>query len=222
MSHHHDHSGHSHQHGGHDHDDGHDHNDEIEPALQTLIWKQIDFESIRTLNESESDQGAKIVEKTWPQRLNAEPKLESDADEQLLMFIPFTGVVKLHAILVRSSEDSSAPKTLKLFSNRDDLDFSTASDLQPTQTLDLSQTSEIQELPVKRTLFGNTYNINLFIEDNYGDEVTRVYWIGFKGEFMNLNREPVEVLYEKAANPKDHTLIQGVGDMASQGTRHGM
>lgn len=88
MSHNHDHSSHSHQHGGHDHGDGHDHNDEIEPALQTLIWKQIDFESIRTLNESESDQGAKIVEKTWPQRLNAEPKLESDADEQLLMFIP--------------------------------------------------------------------------------------------------------------------------------------
>lgn len=85
MSHH-----HSHDHGhGDNHDgDGHDHSDEIEPALQTLIWKQIDFESIRTLNESESDQGAKIVEKTWPQRLNAEPNLVSDADEQLLMFVP--------------------------------------------------------------------------------------------------------------------------------------
>ncbi|KAL8943091.1 MAG: hypothetical protein Q9216_001291 [Gyalolechia sp. 2 TL-2023] len=220
MSHHHahDHSGHGDHHGG----EGHDHSDEIEPALQTLIWKQIDFESIRTLNEFETDQGAKIVEKTWPQRLNAEPELVSDADEQLLMFVPFTGVVKLHAILIRSSEDSSAPRTLRLFSNRDDLDFSTASDLQPTQTLELSQTAEIQEIPVKRTLFGNTYNLNLFIADNFGGDVTRIYWIGFKGEFMNLNREPVEVLYEKAANPKDHTLIQGVGDMASQGARHGM
>lgn len=75
---------------------------------------------------------------------------------------------------------------------------------------------------MKRTSFGNTYSLTLFIEDNYGDDVTRVYWIGFKGEFMNLNREPVEVLYEKAANPKDHTLIQGVGDMSTQGTRHGM
>ncbi|KAL8841906.1 MAG: hypothetical protein Q9170_000779 [Blastenia crenularia] len=218
MSHHHDHSGHSHQHG----DDGHDHSDEVQPALQSLIWKQIDFESIRTLNESETDQGAKIVEKTWPQRLDAEPLLKSDADEQLLMFIPFTGVVKLHALLVRSSEDSSAPKTLKLFSNRDDLDFSTVSDLPATQVFELSQTSEVQELPVKRSLFGNTYNLSLFIEDNYGHEATRVYWIGFKGDFMSLNREPVEVLYEKAANPKDHTLAHGVGDMASQGTRHGM
>ncbi|KAL8929351.1 MAG: hypothetical protein Q9172_000524 [Xanthocarpia lactea] len=224
MPHHHSHAshGHHHDHGDGDHGHGHDHSDEVEPALQTLIWKQIDFESIRTLNESEPDQGAKVVEKTWPQRLNAEPMLQSDADEQLLIFVPFTGVLKLHSLLIRSSEDSSAPKTLKLFLNRDDLDFSAASDLQPTQTLELSQTSEIQELPVKRTSFGNTYSLTLFIEDNYGDDVTRIYWIGFKGEFMNLNREPVEVLYEKAANPKDHTLIQGVGDMSTQGTRHGM
>ncbi|KAL8909743.1 MAG: hypothetical protein Q9207_000052 [Kuettlingeria erythrocarpa] len=213
--------GHPHGH-GHNHSHDHDHADDIEPALQTLIWKQIDFENIRTLNESESDQGAKIVEKTWPQRLDAEPSLESDADEQILMFIPFTGVVKLHSVLIRSSEDPSAPKTLKLFPNRDDLDFSTVSDLQPTQTLELSQTSEIQDIPVKRTLFGNTYNLNFFFEDNFGDDVTRIYWIGLKGEFSLLNRDAIEVLYEKAANPKDHTLIQGVGDLASQGTKHGM
>ncbi|KAL8881018.1 MAG: hypothetical protein Q9198_001689 [Flavoplaca austrocitrina] len=213
---------HSHSH-IHDHGPGnHNHDDEVEPALQSLIWKQIDFESIRTLNEREPDQGAKILEKTWPQRLDPEPILESDSDEQILMFVPFTGVLKLHSVLIRSLEDSSAPKTLKLYLNRDDLDFSTASDLQPKQTLELSQTSEIQDLPVKRTSFGNTYSLTLFFEDNFGNEITRISWIGFKGEFMNLNREPVEVLYEKAANPKDHTLIQGVGDMASQGTRHGM
>ncbi|KAI4154899.1 MAG: hypothetical protein LQ341_000267 [Variospora aurantia] len=203
---------HSHEHGNH--------NDDVQPALQTLIWKQIDFENIRTLNELESDMGAKIVEKPWPLRLNAEPMLESDADEQLLMFVPFTGVVKLHSVLVRSSEHSSAPRTLKLFPNRDDLDFSAATDLQPTQTIELSQTSEIQDIPVKRTLFGNTYNLNLFIEDNFGNGVTRIYWLGFKGEFSVLNREPVEVLYEKAANPKDHTLIQGVGDVASRHAIH--
>lgn len=88
----HDHGSSCHQHahgggdGGHGHD--HDHSDDIEPALQTLIWKQIHFENIRTLNESEPDQGARIVEKTWPQRLEAEPMLESDADEQLLMLVP--------------------------------------------------------------------------------------------------------------------------------------
>ena len=86
MSHHH---SHGHDHGqDHGHDHGHDHSDETEPALQTLIWKQIDFEKIRTLNESEPDAGAQIVEKTWPQRMNPDPELVSDADEQLLMHVP--------------------------------------------------------------------------------------------------------------------------------------
>ena len=101
---------------------------------------------------------------------------------------------------------------MKIYHNRDDLDFSTASDLSPTQTLHVSQTNDVQELPVKRTSFGNVYSLSLFVEGNHGDDVSRIFWLGFKGEFTQLNREPVEVLYEKAANPKDHELIAGLGE----------
>lgn len=88
MSHHHGHD-HDHDHGDHGHNHGgHEHSDETAPALQTLIWKQIDFDNIRTLNESETDAGARIIRKTWPERLHPEPELVSDADEQLLMFVP--------------------------------------------------------------------------------------------------------------------------------------
>ncbi len=87
MSHHH---GHDHSdHGHEDHDHSHDHSDETEPALQSLIWKQIDFDNIRTLNETETDAGRRVVEKTWQRRLDAQPELVSDADEQLLMFVPY-------------------------------------------------------------------------------------------------------------------------------------
>ena len=88
MSHHHDHS-HSHSDDGdHGHDHSHDHDDETEPALRSLIWKQIDFDNIRCLNESVTDAGRKVVEKTWRQRLEPEPELVSDADEQLIVFVP--------------------------------------------------------------------------------------------------------------------------------------
>lgn len=74
---------------GHDHShDGHDHSEETNPALQTLIWKQIDFDNVRTLNESEPDTGVRVIKKTWQQRLEAEPELASDLDEQLLIFVP--------------------------------------------------------------------------------------------------------------------------------------
>lgn len=40
------------------------------------------------LTEAAPEAGAAIVRKTWAERLNDEPELESDADEQLLMYIP--------------------------------------------------------------------------------------------------------------------------------------
>lgn len=40
------------------------------------------------LSEATPKAGAAIVKKTWAERLNDEPELESDADEQLLMYIP--------------------------------------------------------------------------------------------------------------------------------------
>ena len=83
-------SHHGHDHSGHGHDDhhSHDHSDEVEPALQTLIWKQIEFDKIRTLNESEPNAGTNIIKKTWQQRLEPEPELLSDSDEQLIIFVP--------------------------------------------------------------------------------------------------------------------------------------
>jgi hypothetical protein len=118
----------------------------------------------------------------------------------------FTGQVKLHSLLIRTSPSDCAPQTLKVFINRDDLDFSTASDLLPTQEFSLSQTSDVQEIPVKRALFGKVQNISLFVEDNYGDDVTRISYLGFKGEWMQLGKAPTNILYEAAANPNDHKV----------------
>lgn len=35
--------------------------------------------------------------------------------------------------------------------------------------------------------------------------------MGFKGDFMKLNREAVEVLYESASRPTDHKVVGKVG-----------
>ncbi|KAI0142357.1 DUF1000-domain-containing protein [Hypoxylon sp. NC0597] len=207
MSHCHDeHEGHGH---GHDHDHEHDHSDDITPALQHSLYQHIKFDEISTMNEAAQDSGKAIVKKTWAERLQPEPELESDADEQILMTVPFTGQVKLYSILLRSSPSDSAPRTLKVFINRDNIDFETAEELAPTQTFELSQTSEVQELPVKRALFGKVQRLTLFFEDNFGDgeeEVTRLSYLGFKGEWMQLGRAPSQILYEAAPNPNDHAV----------------
>ncbi|KAF2173332.1 hypothetical protein M409DRAFT_62864 [Zasmidium cellare ATCC 36951] len=221
-----------HDHHGHDHSEGaHDHTDDLTPALQNHIYEQIDFSAINTLNESESRSGSRIVQKTWMERLEPEPELKSDADEQLLMHIPFTAQIRLHSILLRTSATDAAPMTLKLYVNREGLDFATASDLQPTQTLELPQSNEIQEIGIKRALFNTVRSLDLFFEDNWSqgeEDETRISYIGFKGEWMKLSREPVNFLYEAAANPGDHKLASGVGERLGSdvggagGGRHGM
>lgn len=231
---HHGHSGHDHSHDGE-----HDHSDDITPALQSSLYEHIDFDHITTLNEETSGSGKAIVQKTWAQRMDEEPELASDADEQLILNIPlrffsnippqtpppsnlianitqprFTSQIKLHALLLRTSPSPSAPKTVRVIINRDDVDFSNASDIPATQEFELSLTSEIQEIPVKRAKFGAVRRISLFFVDNFSDgedDVTRLSYVGFKGELgMQLGRAPSNILYEAAANPNDHK-VKGVG-----------
>ncbi|SPO03883.1 related to thioredoxin-like protein [Cephalotrichum gorgonifer] len=208
---HHCHDEHEHEHGGHEGHE-HDHSDDITPAVQHSLYQHINFDEITTLNEARFGMGRDVVKKTWAER-RAGVELESDADEQLLMTVPFTGQVKLHSISILTSPSPSAPRTLKVFANRDGLDFATAEEAEPTQTFELSQTSEVQELPVKRAKFSSVQRLALFFEDNFSEgeeDVSRVGYLGFKGEWMALGRAPREIIYEAAANPSDHKL-KGAG-----------
>lgn len=130
--------------------------------------------------------------------------------------------MKVHSLLIYTAPTSSAPKTLKLFKNRDDLDFATASDLSPTQTLEIPQPipgSDVFELPLNRAHWNATTSITLFFEDNWSggeEDVTKVGYVGFKGQFMALSREPISFLYESAANPGDHVSIPGINDVGGR------
>lgn len=105
--------------------------------------------------------------------------------------------------------------------NREGLDFDTAQALSPVQTFELARSNDVQDIPVKRALFGNVYNISLFFESNYEADTSEIFYLGFKGDFTRLSREPVEVLYEAAANPQDHAPIVGINAMAGQNNRSG-
>lgn len=122
----------------------------------------------------------------------------------------FTAQIRLHSIHIHSSPSASAPKTLHVYSNAETLDFDSIGDATPLQTFTLSQTNEVQEIPVKRRLFNAVRHLTLFVESNYGEDESRVGFVGFKGDWLKIIREPVEVLYESAARPTDHK-VEGVG-----------
>lgn len=184
------------------------------PAIHRSLYQYIDFDKIAVFNEAAIGTGKSIIKKTWDQRLDVATVLESDADEQLLIYVPFTGSVKLHSLLIRSLPSLSAPKTLKLFTNRDDIDFGAASEMGAVQTIELPVQppgdDEIMEIPVKRALFNNVHSLTLFIQDNHSDgeeDVTILSYLAFKGSFSHLRKDAVIALYEAAANPADHKNI---------------
>lgn len=90
------------------------------------------------------------------------------------------------------------------------------------QELHLSRTSDVQDIPVQRAKFGGVQNITLFFGDNHGngeEDVTRISYLGFKGDWVDIGGAPQEILYEAAANPADHKL-KGTGSLG-MGSRLG-
>jgi len=137
-------------------------------------------------------------------------KLSQRCCSRLTISNSFTGQVKLHSISIRTSPSDTAPKTLKLFINTDGaFDFSTAEEAEAVQELELAQTSEVQEIPLKRAKFGKVQKLALFFADNWSGgevEVSRLSYLGFKGEWTQLGRAPTNIVYEAAARPADHEL----------------
>ena len=61
-----------------------------ESGLAYSLYQKIDMNQLTCLNEEVENSG-KTVFKPWESRLNREKFVQSDADEELLINIPFTG-----------------------------------------------------------------------------------------------------------------------------------
>jgi len=100
--------------------------------------------------------------------------LESDVDEQLMIGVPFNQTVRLHSLKIKAANVSHGPKTIKLYANKQNMDFDDADSVQETQILEL-QGSDLDGqsiINLRFVKFQNISSIVLFIMDNQGDEET--------------------------------------------------
>ncbi|KAF9354969.1 hypothetical protein BGX34_010718 [Mortierella sp. NVP85] len=107
---------------------------------------------------------------------------------------------------------------MKAFINRDDLDFDNAESTAPTQEWELVEDShgQIAEYHTRVAKFASIRSLALYFSDNFGGDTTRISFIGLKGEFSELKRDPIITIYELQANPADHK-VPGVHDAQSHG-----
>ncbi|XP_015875408.2 PITH domain-containing protein At3g04780 [Ziziphus jujuba] len=140
----------------------------------------IDWSGVECLNQSSSHSLANALKQGY--REDDGLNLESDADEQLLIYLPFTQVIKLHSIAIKGPEEEG-PKTVKLFSNKEHMGFINVNDFPPSDTINLSP-DNLKGKPVvlKYVKFQNVRSLTIFIEDNQsGSDLTKVQKIVLYG-----------------------------------------
>ncbi|KAF8951144.1 PITH domain-containing protein 1 [Entomortierella lignicola] len=206
--------GHGHGHGHDDHDHDHDELPDSDLVHESL-YQKIDHDNVTCLNEAVQHSGRSIL-KPWHEKMDDTKFLESDADEQLILKIPFTGLVKLKSISIRTDPGETAPKVLKAYVNNVDLDFTDVDSAEEKQkwTLVEDANNQVVEYSTNVAKFTSIRSLTLFFSENYGGDTTRINFIGLKGEFTEFKRDPIITVYELQANPADHK-VPGVNDNLS-------
>ena len=127
--------------------------------------------------------------------------VESDTDDQLMLFIPFNSTLKIHTLqltslpLLTSGDDDELPmrpKTIHLYSNQTyNLGFEEAEGIPPTQTITLKPTDwDVKSATAKAELrfvkFQNVTSLVVFVVDGEGSgekvRIDRLRIIGEAGE----------------------------------------
>jgi hypothetical protein len=194
---------------GHSHD--HHADDDLGLSLRTCI----DLDRVTCLNEEREGSGREVL-KLHENRLTAQPSVESPQDDpELLLHIPFTEAVTVQSITIRNASDrteTASPRRIKLFADREDLDFETARELTPAQQLELLPPHHFVEgtidypcRPAGR--FQSISHLTIFVVDNYdesGQSGTEITFVGVKGRGTNMKRKAVDTVYEAKPMPKDH------------------
>ncbi|XP_074661371.1 thioredoxin-like protein 1 [Tubulanus polymorphus] len=111
--------------------------------------------------------------------------LQSDCDEQLIISLEFSQPVKLHSLKMYAPDDGTAPKTIKLFTNRPQtLDFDSAESMDAIQKIQLTP-DDVKEgtlIPLRYVKFQNVSSVSIFVNDNQGgEETTVINYLGFIG-----------------------------------------
>jgi hypothetical protein len=189
------------------------------PRGYTDITDQVDIQGLDLLNADSEYGGARtLFDGGRPSALNGKGKssaadtrkdwVESDTDEQLMLFIPFRATLKVHTLQITSNppkasvddaEDTAMrPQTIQVYSNRAHvLGFEEAEDIPATQAItldrqDWDEKTATAKVELRFVKFQNVTSLVLFVVDGNGNgekvRVDRVRIIGESGEKRELGK----------------------------------
>eukprot|EP01054_Gregarina_sp_Poly1_P004672 Gregarina_sp_Poly_1__4671@NODE_2497_length_2057_cov_184_027136_g1586_i0_p2_GENE_NODE_2497_length_2057_cov_184_027136_g1586_i0NODE_2497_length_2057_cov_184_027136_g1586_i0_p2_ORF_typecomplete_len196_score23_07PITH/PF06201_13/7_4e28_NODE_2497_length_2057_cov_184_027136_g1586_i013421929 len=142
--------------------------EEVDLGVVTTV---IDYSTSALLNARPSSAGLLDVIQGG---VDCKP-LISDADEQIIMKISFKDPCTITAVIIRADEapevsegeEVSGPKSLKFYSNREDLDFSEVEDFPPAQTAELKK--DEGKVVLRGNKFQRVNSVQIFTVSNQND-----------------------------------------------------
>ncbi|KAJ3654058.1 hypothetical protein Zmor_013272 [Zophobas morio] len=182
----------------------HQHRDTPEMGIEYSLYTKINKDNLECLNEAVEGSG-KTVFKPWEERMNFDLFVDSDADEELLFNIPFTGNVKLKGIIIIGEDSDTHPSKIRMFKNRPSMTFD---DVGATADQEFQLHVDNQgtlEYATKIVTFNSVHHLTLHFPSNFGAETTRIYYIGLRGEYSEAHHHGVTICtYEARPNVSDH------------------
>lgn len=188
---------------------GHDDiTDQYEPKGLELLNRDTAYGQPRTLFDTSKPSALSGVGKGKGKEGGAADWVESDTDEQLMLYVPFQSRLKIHSLQITSlppqdgdgddDERPMRPKTIHLYTNRSQvLGFDEADDIPAVQTVELKPedwdaktgTAKIELRFVK---FQSVNSLVLFFADGDGDSeklrVDRIRIMGEAGEKREMGK----------------------------------
>lgn len=178
---------------------------DIDPKGQELLNRDSEFGLPRVLFEPSKPSSLNADGKGKAKASGSSPDwVESDTDEQLMLYIPFQSTAKIHTIHVTSlpSEDEEEvpmrPKTIRLYTNRSQvLGFDEAEDIPSVQTVtinpeDWDAKTGTAKIELRFVKFQSVTSMVMFFVDGDGDEeklrVDRIRIIGEAGEKRDMGK----------------------------------
>ncbi|RDB30662.1 hypothetical protein Hypma_005785 [Hypsizygus marmoreus] len=175
------------------------------------LFGVIDKDKVHGLNLAVPED-AKTVIKPWDERDDTEKFADSGVDDQIIIHVPFTQNVRIKSVLLKLGRGEHAPRHLRIYANHPTIiDFADAESVKPQLNISLLEGEiGVIEYPLRVAAFTSITSLSLFFSEAVGEEVSRIYYIGFKGDMRSPHREGNSRLEVPTSHAADAPLVDKV------------
>ncbi|KAL5522659.1 hypothetical protein ACEPAG_8677 [Sanghuangporus baumii] len=197
-------------------DTGNSVRDEVAGVDTANLFHVIDRDNVHGLNLSVPED-AKVLIKPWDEREDTSRYADSGVDDQMVIHVPFIQNVRVRSILLKLGRGELTPRHLRIYANYSNIvDFAEAETTKPQLNISLLEgETGVAEYPLRAAAFANVHSLSLHFNEAVGEEVSRLYYIGFKGDTRQIQNAGLQKLEVPTENAADARLIDRLRDKSA-------